>query len=570
MQQILEKSTSAMPLTMEAYRTEMFRARVAARLHEGKAAGLSPEAIIATIAAEQRALAATITDSAFVAVAGDALVKAQATVNPNPRYQSTPAQAHESMQQIMKRRAAEANQFAALLETGDYVASLAGITPEQAQAAVPALRDVKMADTLNDLLHLENGAPQVIAHIDAAAKGAMLEHDALALVFAADGALHDAMMTDIAAHLPNANRDDVHRVAAQWLGDREAAAKLTSELSSNEGAAYIEAVRQSTEYHRASHEAPTVASPASAIVPTTTVQASSTSPSKSQREHEKEKTATQRAEDVAYTINHAVSCGTTDLILQPVIAAAFGGAVNVGCAANKTPENLTWKETFSRFSLKNLKNLSWKKFRHDAGHYLKGEIIGDFVAVPLTIGVQRLFPNFMNGLRTLTEPLFGWAFRGGANRTARHWASEHGVAEDAPETKAHAAEIYEHEISHLPQAVVWNMFAYPIGAAAQKLDGHNHSWGQIFKSKLVGAVISNGLLIGGRMLAPGAAQKWDALTGDNIFAPVNKAVGKLFGVDEKAMEKAAHKQRGPSGSKAWAARLEETAEADKSVNAIIQ
>lgn len=570
MQQTLEKPSPEAPLTMDAYRTAMFRARVVARIHEGKAVGLSSESVLATMAAEQRALAAAITDLELVNVASKALLTAQASINANPRYQSTPEQAHETMRQIMQRRAVEAEQFAAQLAQPDYAASLMHLSPKQAQAAVPSLRDVKMRDTLNDLLHIENAAPQVIAHIDATAKGTMLEHDALATVFDAHGAVHDALMKTLAAQLPEYDTKAIHAIASIWLADREAAAKLSADLSSNTGAAYIEAVRQSTAWHRKPPTANAVEA-APATLPTNSIESASLQPRKSMRELEKEKTANQRAEDVAYTINHALSCGTTDVVLQPVIAAAFGGALNVGCAhSGHVHEKLSWKETLQKFSLKNLKNLSWKQFRNDAGHYLKGEIIGDFVAVPLTIGVQRLFPNFMNGLRTLTEPLFGWAFRGGANRTARHWASEHGVAENAPETKAHAAEIYEHEISHLPQAVVWNMFAYPIGAAAQKLDGHNHSWGQIFKSKLVGAVISNGLLIGGRMLAPGAAQKWDALTGDNIFAPVNKAVGKLFGVDEKAMEKAAHKQRGPSGSKAWAARLEETAEADKSVNAIIQ
>jgi DNA-directed RNA polymerase subunit F len=558
-----------MAMTMEAYRTALSRTRAVARLSEAKSAGQNTDAIITSLINEQRALAATLTDPAVVKIAGDALLKAQGELNADSRYHTRPVPAHETMAQIMKRRAAEAEQFAKQLSTPDYVAALSKLSPDDAKRAVPTLREVKLPETINELLHLENGAPQVIAHIDAQAKGTMLEHDALARVYAADGPLHDAMMKGLAQHLPGASREAVHQVAATWLGDREAAAKIAVELCSNDGEAYLEAVRQSTAWHRAAHEPkPDHGGAEAESTPTTNVTGTTVAPRKSLREIEREKDANKKAEDVAYTINHALSCGTTDVVLQPLIAAAFG--VNVGCAHPDHSHDHDHGHTKHHHDHPVVKpKITLKTFAHEAGHYLKGEIIGDFAAVPLTIAVQRNFPNFMNGIRKIFEPLLGWAFRGGANRTARHWAQEKGIAEDAPETRAHAAEIYEHEVSHLPQAVVWNLFAYPIGAIGQKLGGHGRGWGEIFQSKLVGAVISNSILIGGRMVAPGAAQKWDTLTGDNIFAPVSKKVGRLFGVDEDAIEKANQKQRN-HGSKAWAERVEAEPEAEQKTGAAIQ
>ncbi len=278
------------------------------------------------------------------------------------------------------------------------------------------------------------------------------------------------------------------------------------------------------------------AKPAAGL-PTRTVHATPLAADNAYAAEEKAKTAQERAEDTAYTINHALSCGTTDVILQPAIAAAFG--VNVGCNAHdhhEHPKHGKGGHTHAK------PKLTFKTFAHEAGHYLKGEIIGDFAAVPLTIAVQRHFPGFMHGIRTLTEPVFGWAFRSGANRAARHWANERNLDPESPEVKAHAAQIYEHEIAHLPQAVVWNMFAYPIGAVGQKMGGHGRSYPEIFKSKLVGAAISNGLLIGGRMIAPGAAQRWDQMTGQRVFEPVATKAGALFGVDADTMARARHKQ----------------------------
>lgn len=270
-----------------------------------------------------------------------------------------------------------------------------------------------------------------------------------------------------------------------------------------------------------------------------------------QKEAEKTKTDEEKAGDIAYTINHALSCGTTDVVLQPVIAATFG--INVGC---NHPDHHHGD-----------KKLTLKSFAHEAGHYFKGEIIGDFAAVPLTIGVQRMFPSFMHGLRKVLEPLSGWAFRLGADHTARQWGKQQGLAADSVEVKAHADAIYEHEISHLPQAAVWNMFAYPIGAVGQKMGGHGSSYSQIFKSKLVGAFVSNTILLGGRMVAPEPAQKWDKFTSDKLFLPASKAVGHLFGVDAKTMEKAAHKEKaGPQAS--WEQRVAREDGADVTISKV--
>ncbi len=553
------------PLTMEAYREAAFRQMVVRRMHEGEALGQSPAAIASAIAEEQRALASAITQPALLDVATRALMDAQAALLTEPRYRSAPVPAHESVRQIMHRRAKEAQRMADLLSQPDYVAMLAATPPVAADAVVPSLRDVKMKEVLGDLLHLENGAPQVIAHMDATAKGAMFTHEALAAMFASDGALSAALGKELTRLLPTASPAAIERLAGDWLSARQAAAKLTSELAANDGAAYREAIRQSTAWHRQSHDAAITTTP-----PVTVVHKAGLKIQPSAREREQAKDTQQRAEDVAYTINHALSCGTTDVLLQPIVAAVFDK--NIGCADPSHADHHHDHDHHGhghehhghghdhghghKAPPRAKPKLTLKAFAHTAGHYLKGEVIGDVAAVPLTIGVQRFFPEFMHGIRKLTEPLFGWAFRAGANRTARHWGQEQGLTTTAPEVKAHAEEIYQHEISHLPQAVMWNMFAYPIGAVMQKQLGHGSSYPQIFKSKLVGALVSNSILIGGRMIAPGAAQKWDQTMGENVLIPVSKKVGRVFGVDDETMERAARKQKPPAPQQ-WTTRMED-------------
>jgi hypothetical protein len=271
-----------------------------------------------------------------------------------------------------------------------------------------------------------------------------------------------------------------------------------------------------------------------------------TSPSEAEADAHKKQ---QEAVDIAYTLNHALSCGATDVVLQPAIAAAFG--VNVGCG---NPNHYHPNEP-----------LTLKSFAVEAGHYFRGEIIGDVVAVPLTIAVQRNFPDFMHGIRKLLEPATGWAFRLGANRNANEWADKSGVSRDSFEVKARAESIYEHEMSHLPQAVVWNMISYPISAVAQRMGGHNVSYPEIFKNKLLGATVSNSLLLGGRVLAPESAQKWDYLVGDHVFLPASKMIGGLFGVDAQTMEHAArnsHAENEQTATSTWASRVKSTQSVD--------
>lgn len=519
----------ASTLTMEAYRRAAFRTQAALRFSQATAAGISPANTSVTLMAEQRALAQAIMDPEWINIASQELLRIQAQIINNPRYQITPEHAHEAVWQIMSRRAAEADQFAQQLAQPDYVAQLTQLSPTQAIAEMPSLRDVKVKEVLGELLHSEHGVPPVIAHIDAAAKGTMISHDALATLFSPTGALRAPLIQTLHRYLPTSPAAQIETLATDWLEMRAAAASMTSAVCTHDGDAFKEAVRQSELYHRQPSQSNDTTlriaqKSVDSIVP------------------EKEKTAQQQAEDVAYTINHALSCGTTDIVLQPLIAAAIG--INTGCDPHHK----------NQFHTK--QKLTFKAFAHEAGHYLKGEIFGDFVAVPLTIAVQRLFPNFMNGIRKLTEPLLGWAFRSGANRTARHWARENGLAPDAPEVKAHALALYTHEIEHVPQAIVWNLFAYPIGAVGQKMGGHGRNYPEIFKSKLVGAIISNGILIGGRMVAPGAAQKWDTMMGSHVFLPASQALGKLFGVNAAAMEKAASASQTHAPLR-WSTRVEE-------------
>ncbi len=219
---------------------------------------------------------------------------------------------------------------------------------------------------------------------------------------------------------------------------------------------------------------------------------------------ERKKTPQQRAEDVAYTLNHALSCISTDIFVVPTIAAGF-----------KT------------------KNVSYVQ---EALGYMRGEVVGDLAAVPLTVMTQRFFPGFMDMLGHLAEPLAKPLFHHGARSAAVRWGRKHGLAANDNEVVDRAQHIYDHEIQHFPQALMWNLISYPLSVVGQSMMGAEGGWKHIARNKLLGTVISNVLLIGGRALIPDKAEKFDRMNSKHIIRPISHAVGSVFGIDQKTMD----------------------------------
>lgn len=557
-------SNASSPLTMDAYRKAAFRKSVIAQLHQGKSDGKTPEQLANEIAAEQRALAVAIITPEFVDAASAALLAAQQQIAPNARYQTSPVQAKEAIRQIMRRRAAEADAFAQSVTQPDYYQPLA----KQAEANVdtpiiPSMHEVKMKDVLDELLHLDaTGAPQVIAHIDATAKGTMIEHDELALVFVPDGALHKPLMNALAKQLPAASESRIHALTSDWLQEREASAKLTSALAANNGAAYLEAVRRSQAWHRQKHDTPATAKAVALLKHLTPEEA------------EKAKTQEQHAEDIAYTINHSLYCTLTDFLNPPINTATDGWLrwLIPGCGHDHSKDGGHHHDHGAPCAheqhapptgtkLERVKQSFKQSFSKERFiQYAKGEFIGDFGAVPLTIGVQRLFPNFMNGVRKLTEPLMRPLFNYGIERSSKRWAEQNNVNTDSEAYKEHKNAIYEHEMSHFPQAVVWTGFSLGLNTAYQMhADKCTHT---PFMNKLAlkstsvlsGVLVTAGMVVAARAFAPHKVREFDQWTSKNAILPATKAVGKLFGVKEEDVDRMAEKQKQLEGED-WGARI---------------
>ena len=308
------------------------------------------------------------------------------------------------------------------------------------------------------------------------------------------------------------------------------------------------------------------------------------------QEIERQKTRQQHAEDIAYTINHSIYCTITDFLNPPINAATDGYLrwLLPGCGHDHSmdgahlhhnhgihcahPDHQPPPSHLSRWEkVKLASKQAFSKARFV--QYAKGEFIGDFGAVPLTIGVQRMFPNFMNGLRKLSEPVMRPVFRWGVERDNKDWAKKHHVAPESQEYKDHAAKIYEYEMSHFPQALVWTGFSLGLNTGYQMwADKSPMPFSQKFLLKstsvLSGILVTAGVVVAARALMPNRMHALDQWTSEKAILPMTKAVGKVFGVSEEDVDRMAKKEKEKDAAPTWKERVEAKKPKEQSIGVI--
>ncbi len=257
------------------------------------------------------------------------------------------------------------------------------------------------------------------------------------------------------------------------------------------------------------------------------------------------KTKAQHAENIAYTINHALACTATDFIdpfVSTKIQKYLNQKVSFGCGHDHSGD--------------------------DHGHGsnwqgVVGELVGDFGAVPVTVLLQHYTPWLMDGIRYVAEPIMGDLFRNGAKAAATHQSKQamlNGTPFTPEEYRARARELYHYEIQHLPQGLVWTVTAVVANVEIQKRVLHNPSKpADIYAGKIGGALVSSSLLFGTRAFATEKAKQWDEWATSTVFMPLTKSVGKWFGVEEKDVNTLMEKQKRLNDPD-WKSRAQQPAE----------
>ncbi|MEZ5691215.1 MAG: hypothetical protein R3D71_06085 [Rickettsiales bacterium] len=287
---------------------------------------------------------------------------------------------------------------------------------------------------------------------------------------------------------------------------------------------------------------------------------------------EKMKSEKEKAKDIAYTINHALVCATTDII-DPFVAA--WSQKNLGKKLHTSWCNFTHDHSHdlsdnhahSHHDHNNRHKHIHKCDAHhpcdekatfggSLKHWIIGEAIGDIGAVPVTIAFQRFTPKFMDWLNDSMEKVLGNQYKNSARIAAKKWAKNSGINNNSLKIKEYENEIYNYEVKHFGQAAVWTVASVGLNIASQKfITGNKHPVSYLLLYKSLGAATSASILLGGRAYMPEKFHSWDKWTADNMFSPATKTIGKLFGVKEKEVENILKKEKSLTDS-SWQEKID--------------
>lgn len=286
-------------------------------------------------------------------------------------------------------------------------------------------------------------------------------------------------------------------------------------------------------------------------------------------QQEQEKNKHKQAEDIAYTINHSLYCTLTDFLNPPINAATDGYLrwLIPGCGHDHSHDSGTCSHHHHEPLPANASR--WEKVKMASRQafskqrfvdYAKGEFIGDFGAVPLTIAIQRQFPDLMHGLRKLCEPVMRPLFMWGVTRDTKKWAQANHVTENSTEYRDHAAKVYEYEMEHFPQAVIWTGFSLGLNTAYQIWADKSpmsfaHKLALKSGSVLSGVLVTAGVVVAARAAAPASMYAFDQWTSANAILPATRGAGKLFGLHEEDIDRMLEKHEALQGH-GWKERVQ--------------
>ena len=285
-------------------------------------------------------------------------------------------------------------------------------------------------------------------------------------------------------------------------------------------------------------------------------------------EYERQKTGQQKAEDVIYTLNHAITClSITDTI-------GMGVAGNLYKWVTGSKEKPKWSEHDHGHDHHDHGHdhhdhhghgeaghdhgqSKFGKIWHNAKDWIIGEAIGDLGAVPVTVLVQRWAPGFMDTLRAGMEHVLGGTFKRSSMRSAREWGAVRGFGEDSHEVVDRAQQLYSYEMRHMPQMAVWTVASFGLNYVTMKTRAH-FGWandshmtpGNFLAGKAIGASITSVLVLGVRGATPAGAHKWDESVGKHVIVPITKKVGGLFGIKAEDVDRFHEKRSDLENTKA--------------------
>jgi hypothetical protein len=251
------------------------------------------------------------------------------------------------------------------------------------------------------------------------------------------------------------------------------------------------------------------------------------------RQKERHKSQKDKLDDLSYLITHTITCFATDapsLLAQSWVQTHFSAFKEDGKFGLQINLNAQAKDG----EPKNIIEAFHHQFAN-IGEWIFGEAVGDIVAIPVTVALQRTAPEVMNAIRQPLEVLAKPFYKQAAEKQAQHWAKKHDVPVFSEEFDNYKQTQYESEMQKLPQAFVWTVVSMVAGAAAQKhlapmmnpTWGNDGSYADIIAASVIGKTITAVAANAPRVAFPEATHEMDEFIRKHVATPTTQVIDSV-------------------------------------------
>ena len=169
-------------------------------------------------------------------------------------------------------------------------------------------------------------------------------------------------------------------------------------------------------------------------------------------------------------------------------------------------------------------------------HTWGGEVMGDSAAFFVYLGAKRMLSKPIDAMTQLakkaTDPLYDRMGR----KSLKDWRKEHHISKDDPRYLQRLENYKEFQAENLVDSTIIASSSTVINVAAQRALGNKQGIGLILTSKLIGAVLTMGSMLGLRSALPESTKTLDDELSERYFSKVVRAVQRLMGAAEDKPE----------------------------------
>lgn len=222
-------------------------------------------------------------------------------------------------------------------------------------------------------------------------------------------------------------------------------------------------------------------------------------------EQHKPKSRDTFGEDIAFGIQQTIACWATDFI-DPIVSA------------------------------KVQKWIGKKEAKGTLVHAAKGEVVGDTAALAIFLAMQKVFPQPVKWLTKEARSHFDKFYDKMARTSLTAWAADHNESPGSERYQHKLEEFKQFQASSFAKSVVISLGSIVSNVAAQKWVGNTNTVPVIATSKVIGAAITSGVVLGSRLVFPQAMRKLDKEMDKNFITPLINKTQKLLGSEPTTVD----------------------------------